>query len=289
MDEAEDSAVVEDQVQEEVAQIEEDQQAEGETPEGEQAQDEQGADDEVTVSIAGESPAPDEEEQRAPEWVRDLRKSDREKTRRIRELEQQVQAAAAPAVSVAVGEKPTLEGVDYDTDRFETELAAYHQRKQDKAAEDQKKQAETEAATQAWQGKLDAYGKGKTELKVKDFEDAEATVLETLNVTQQGLILHAANSPALVVYALGKNTRKAKELASINDPVKFAFALGQLETQLKVTQRKAPPPPDKQIQGSAPVTGSVDSTLARLEKEADRTGDRSAIRAYNKSLKAKGK
>ena len=57
---------------------------------GEQTKDE---DDEVVVSIGEESP-PHEEETRAPEWVRELRKQNREKERRIRELEARLQTTA---------------------------------------------------------------------------------------------------------------------------------------------------------------------------------------------------
>ena len=46
--------------------------------------------DEVVVSIGEESPP--QEETRAPEWVRELRKSNREKERKIRELEAKLNA-----------------------------------------------------------------------------------------------------------------------------------------------------------------------------------------------------
>jgi hypothetical protein len=62
----------------------------------------------------------------------------------------------------------------------------------------------------AWQAKLDGYGKAKAELRVKDFEDAEAVAQELFNVTQQGVMLQGADNPALVVYALGKNPKKAR-------------------------------------------------------------------------------
>ena len=130
--------------------------------------------------------------------------------------------------------------------------------------------------------KLNSYSKAKTELKVKDFDDAEATVQETLNSTQQGIILQGAENPALLVYALGKNPKKAKELASITDPVKYAFAVAKLETQLKVTNRKAAPPPEKTVRGTGPVSGTVDSQLERLRADAEKTGDYSKVMAYKR-------
>jgi hypothetical protein len=245
------------------------------------------ADDEVVITIGEEAPPHDEEEKAAPAWVKDLRKADREKAREIRELKQQLaEKTTTQAVSV-LGVKPTLEGCDFDTDRFETELTGWHERK--RAADEQaaKQQKATEDAQKAWQTKLDGYKTAKASLKVSDFEDAEAVVLESTNVTQQGIIVSGADTPANVIYALGKNPAKLKELASIKDPVKFAFAVAKLETQLKVTPRKAPPAPEKVVRGSAAAVGVTDPKLERLEAEAARTGDRTKIAAYRREIREK--
>lgn len=242
---------------------------------------------EVIVSIGEESPPSDEEEHRAPEWVRELRKSNREKDREIRELRAKLTTTTPAEQAAKVGEKPTLEGCDFDAERFESELDAWKERKRAAEQQESKKREAAEAEQKAWQAKQEAYGKAKADLKVKDFDDAEGEVLGTLNVTQQGVILHGAENPALLVYALGKNPKKAKELASINDPVKFAFAVAKLETQLKVTPKKAAPAPEKTVRGSAPVSGSVDSTLERLRAEAEKTGDLSKVLQYQRQKRSK--
>lgn len=243
--------------------------------------------DEVMVTIGEEAPPPEEHAQ-APEWVRELRKQHRQLQREKRELEEKLKTVSQPAERpITVGKKPTLEEYDYDAEKYESELAAWFERKA-KADEAQARARRAELdAQQAWQQKLDSYGKARSELKVRDFEDAEATVSETLNVTQQGVLLQGAENPALLVYALGKNPSKAKELASIQDPVKFAFAVAKLETQLKVQNRKAATPPEKTVRGTGPVSGAVDSTLERLRADAERTGDFSKVMAYKRQQKAK--
>jgi len=240
--------------------------------------------EEIEVHIDGEPPTPEEDEQTAPQWVRDVRKDNREKAKRIRELEAKLAAPAQTQVQ-AVGAKPTLAACDYDEDRFDAELTQWHERKRNADAEEQKKRDEATNAQKAWQTKLDDYGKQKSSLKVRDFEDAEAQAQEVLSVTQQGIILSGADAPAMLVYALGKNPKKAKELASISDPVKFAVAIGKLETQLKATPRKAAPLPETAVRGSG--RGVSDQTLARLEAEAEKSGDRSKIAAYRAQLKKK--
>lgn len=269
--------------QQEQSQVEDEQeQFEGE---GEQQQQEgEGDAEEVVVTIGEESPPPeDEEHAKAPEWVKELRKNHRDLVRENRELKAKLEGKPTENKPVELGKKPTLEDHDYDTEKFEQELAKWYDRKREADEAAAKADAQQKEAQTAWQAKLDAYGKAKAELKVKDMEDAEAQATEVLNVTQQGIILQGAENPALVVYALGKNPKKAKELSSITDPVKFAFAVAKLETQLKVTNRKAAPPPEKTVaSGSAPKSGAVDSTLEKLRAEAEKTGDFSKVIAHRR-------
>lgn len=261
------------------SQIEVETEAEGQSPDAE-ATPEASAEDELIVTIGEEAP-PQEEEKPAPEWVRELRKSHRELQKRNRELEAKLNQDQAPKAP-EIGKKPTLEDFDYDAEKFEASLAQWFERKRQADEHAAKVQADIEKQQQEWQAKLEGYGKAKAELKVRDYDDAESLVQESFNVTQQGVILQGADNPALLVYALGKNPKKAKELASISDPVKFAFAIAKLETQLKVTNRKAAPPPEKTVQGTGRVSGSVDSTLDRLRAEAEKSGDYSKVMAYKR-------
>ena len=261
------------------AQIEVETEAEGQAPEVE-AKHDASQDEELIVTIGEEAP-PQEEEKPAPEWVRELRKQHRELQKRNRELEAKLIQDQAPKTH-ELGKKPTLEDFDYDAEKFENSLAQWFERKRQADEQAAKVQADIEKQQQEWQAKLEGYGKAKAELKVRDYDDAESLVQESFNTTQQGVILQGADNPALLVYALGKNPKKAKELASISDPVKFAFAIAKLETQLKVTNRKAAPPPEKTVQGTGRVSGTVDSTLDRLRAEAEKSGDYSKVMAYKR-------
>ena len=241
----------------------------------------------VAVTIGEEAPPPeDEETERAPEWVRDLRKQYREEKRRNKELQEQLAKTTGATKAAELGEKPTLEKVDYDTERYEKELAAWYERKREHDEVEAARQAEAQAADQEWKQKLEGYQSAKATLKVRDYDEAEDVVQDAFNVTQQGMILQGAENPALLVYALGKNSKRAKELASIKDPVKFAFAVARLETQLKVTKRKASSKPDPKITGTGRVSGAVDSTLERLRADAERTGDYSKVFQYKKQKRS---
>lgn len=278
------AAVLDDEQQAVEIEVSEDDSADGQQAVG--SDDEHAEEsDEVVVSIGEESP-PTEEEVRAPEWVRELRKANREKERRIRELEARLATSAPETKPVQLGPKPKLEDHDYDAERFEQALDAWHERKrQHDFMVEQARMAEQQQH-QAWQAKLEGYSKAKAELKVRDYEDAEALAQEVLNVTQQGVILQGAENPALVVYALGKNPKKAADLAKITDPVKFAFAVARLEKELKVTNRRAAPAPERIVQGTGRASGTVDSTLERLRAEAEKTGNYTKVLQYKRQKQA---
>lgn len=239
--------------------------------------------EEITVMI-GDEPV-EEEVQAAPDWVRDLRKKNREDQKRIRELEARLAQTQAPA-QTQLGKKPILEDFDYDTTAYESALADWFEKKRSFDAQAEARRRQEEEVQEQWNNKLESYASARNSLKVKDFEDAESTVAEMFNITQQGVVIQGAENPALLIYALGKNPKKAKELASIADPVKFAFAIAKLETQLKVTGKRTPPPPEKTVGGTAPIRGAVDSNLDRLRAEAERTGDYSKVYAYKRQKKA---
>lgn len=241
--------------------------------------------EEVVVSIGDESPPSEESTEGLPEWVKTLRHEHREKARENRRLKAELaqrQTQAAPAVTV--GPKPTLADCDYDEEQFETRLTAWHAQKRAADDAEQKKKDAAEADQKAWNAKREAYGKHKASLKVANYEDAEAQALEALSVPQQAVILQGAKNPAAVVYVLGNNPAKLKELSAITNPVNFAFAVAELESKVSIKPRKSAPLPESKVSGSGRVPVSSDAKLAALEAKADKTGDRTELVAYRKSL-----
>jgi len=243
--------------------------------------------EDIVVSIGEEPPPPEPEP--APEWVRELRKSHRELQKRNRELEAQVHQTTETNPVVTLGAKPSLEQHDYDTDKYEASLADWYERK--RSVDDQQAQARQAEQQQAdaWQQQLQGYADAKSKLKVRDYDDAEEVAQQTFNVVQQGVMIQGAEDPALVIYALGKNPKKAKELAQIDDPVKFAFAVAKLESQLKISNRKAATRPEGKVSATAPLKGAVDSTLERLREEASKSGNMDKVMAYKRAQKQAAK
>lgn len=257
---------------------------EGQQATGEPAAQDEGT-DEVTITLGDDSPSPeDSEAEKAPEWVRELRKSKREADKRIRELEAKLTESGKPAG--ALGEKPKLADFGYDEDAYAPALEKWVQAKAQADAEANSQRQAQEQMQQAYQARHTAYKAAAQALRVPDFEDAEAQASEAFNVMQQGIIINGADKPAELMYALGRNPAKAKELAAIADPIKFAFALSKLESQMKIAPRKVPPPAERRVSGSVAVAGHADGELGRLRADAEKTGDYSKVTAY-KRQKAK--
>lgn len=232
----------------------------------------------------------------APNWVKELRQSQRELKRQNRELQERLAAKEAPqqqAQALVLGKKPTMEDddVDWDAEKFEAKLTKWHETKrqieeQERGAEQQKQQQQ-----QAWQKKIDGHNTKKAALKYKDVDDAEQVVLDTLDQTQQGIIVQGAKNSALLAYAIGRNPKRAAELAAIKDPIEFAFAVAHLEASLGTQSKKPSTTPEKVPSGQGRVanSNSGDATLDRLREEAARTGDMSKVQAYKRAQKNKGR
>ena len=254
--------------------------AEGADSEGSEAPD----DEELTVEIEGEASADPGEKEPAPAWVKKLREDNRKQARRIKELE--TTHAAEPVKVEALPPKPTLEGSEYDSEKFATALEGWMEKKRAVDA----KQAELAGAEtkrqEAWQAKISVYNADKAKLKVRDYKIAEDQVLDLFDANRQAMILDGAENPALLIYAIGSNPALAQRLAEIDNPVKFAFAVARVETKLKVGKRKAETVPERKIGGGGRVNaGGSDATLERLRSEAARTGDDSKVLAYRAKLR----
>lgn len=205
-----------------------------------------------------------------------------------REIETLRKSAPQPQ-QIEVGEKPTLAAFDFDEEAFETALDQWKEREAKAEAQQRETEQAAKQAQDAWVEEVQGYHNQKAALKFKDVQEAEDTVLATLGDIQQRVIVKAASNPAMVIYALGKHPAKLAELSKITDPIKLAVAVSKLEGKMSVKKRGGPPEPERIARGSAPVSAGTDKHLERLEKEADRTGDRTKLIAYRQKLKAQAK
>lgn len=246
--------------------------------------------DEDIVTIGDENEPLEPDEKHMALWMRETRSINKTQKKRIRELENKIEQlkGVQPQTPVTPGPKPTLEACDYDSDQFEQKLSDWYDAKAKhadaKAALDREQQRQQEA----YQENIRRYQEKKKTLRVRDYEDAESLVEETLSIAQQNIIVEGADNAALIVYALGKNPKRLQELEKIKNLPRFAFEVAKLEKELKVSKRKPKTAPEKSIKSTGTLSGTTDRTLERLRDEAAKTGDMSKVMAYKRKKRAAG-
>ena len=216
--------------------------------------------------------------QEAPEWVKKVREENRELKRQLKQRESQ------QFEQQVLREKPTLDDHDYDSDAFEQDYAQW-------LTEKQQVDAQVHAERQKYQQYHERYKADVDAIKAKapDYDEVELSVVDVLSEQKQGLLQMLVDNPAKVVYALGKNSPAQLERLSKLDDIQFAKQIVLMEMQMssktKSRNQNKPKPKTHELEGAA---GGADTRLAKLEAEADRTGDRSKVAAYKKQLKSKG-
>jgi hypothetical protein len=251
--------------------------------------------EEAKEEIAEGEPAPDGKPEssvihKLRKITREKEKALREKERELREAREKLNVLSKPAEPI-LGEKPTLEKCDYDSERFERELDEYKERKRKIDEKEASEKAAQEAEAKRWQDKVTAYATRKAELAIPDYEEAEAVVYDLLDKTQQGILVHGSRDSAILVYALGKNEAEAKRIADIKDPIEFAFAVADFQTRLegkmKGSSKKPATAPEEVVRGTGSTAGTVNATLERLRAEAEKSGDYSKVMAYKRAHREK--
>ncbi|EOU9618843.1 phage capsid protein [Klebsiella aerogenes] len=230
------------------------------TAESEQAEEQP---DEYSLRIGDEEiPLTEEDDdhvdgQPAPQWVKDLRKNNREKDKELRELRRQLEAIQSKPAEVqqpqsdALPPKPTLESCDYDEAAFEQAVTDWHEKKSRAEQQKQQQQRQQQEYQQRFQQRVEAHKQRAAKLPVKDYQEMESIVLSELKPIQQEIIIHAADEGSeLIAYALGKNPQLRQRVAAETDPIRAAFLLGQISKQVSLA-----PKPKKAIKPEPEVRG----------------------------------
>jgi hypothetical protein len=245
--------------------------------------DDQDDGEETIISFDDDADADDQ--QGDSSTIRRLREQLREKTKRLREIE----TAAPKPQAIEVGPKPTLAECNYDEDAYEAALDEWKTNKSKAEEQTAAIEEENRRAQESWSTDLNRYAEQKTRLaaEIPDYEEAESIVVSALNPMQQAVAVKAALNPAAFAYALSKSPAKLAELAKQQDPIKLAVMIAQMEATVKTTKRKKGPAIDRPATGSGAMPGGSDKQLEKLEKEAERTGDRTKLINYRKERDAR--
>lgn len=236
-----------------------------------EASDEQTEETEELVIALDE---PQEEEEQAPNWVKELRRKNREDQKRIRELEAKLNGQSTPQQSNQPPKKPKIEEFDYDADEFEKAMDKYVDAKSAYDREQDRQRAIQEESEKEWGKVVNAYESGKTKFPADKMKEAEEEVVSVLPMPRRAMLMDAAEDSTLLTFALGTNPETLRKLAAIKSDAKYIAQLARIEMNIKAQPKnKTAPPPERTISGSGKTPGASSSNLDRLKADADKSGD----------------
>ena len=235
------------------------------------------------ISFGDDEPETDD----APDLPKKLRNEIKERDRQLVVMRQKLEDAqktSAPA-PVEVGPKPRLEEFDYDEDKHGAALDEWSDRKVQAAIQQQTATSDDGLVEEA-QADVAKFQQGIQSLTFADAKAVTESVGEAMPAALQYVVAAVAIDSATFMYALGKHPAKLQELLAIKNPTKQIAAIVRMEASMKVGQSRKAPEPDRASKGNASAAIKPDKELARLEAEADKSGNRNAVLAYKRNLKA---
>lgn len=196
--------------------------------------------------------------QPAPQWVKDLRKNNREKDKELRELRRQLEQVQSRPIEQqpqqqtdAIPPKPTLESCEYDEEAFEQAMTDWHERKSRAEQQMQQKERQQQEYQQRFQQRVEAHKQRAAKLPVKDYQEMEEIVRAEVPDLHKEILIHCADEGSeLIAYGLGKSQQLRQRVAAETDPIRAAFLLGQISKQVHLA-----PKPKKAIKPEPEVRG----------------------------------
>ena len=183
--------------------------------------------------------------QPAPQWVKDLRKNNREKDKELRELRRELeQVKSKPAEQQPLQQvdvippKPTLESCDYDEVAFEQAVTDWHEKKIRAEQSKQQQLRQQQEYQQRFQQRVEAHQKRASTLPVKDYQQMEEIVRAEVPDLHKEILIHCADEGSeLIAYGLGKSQQLRQRVAAETDPLRAAFLLGQISKQVSLAPK----------------------------------------------------
>lgn len=237
-----------------------------------QASEHQDDEDEISIEIEGEEP---DDETSA---IRLLRERERRLTRENYDLRQK-QGKPTP---VTVGEKPTLEKCDWDEERFERDLTAWHEAKRQSEQHETSQQAEQREQTQEFERLRARHQAKAAALRIPNFQAHEDALAAVLGPELTGAALVMANDSAKLVAAVGSRPALLEKLQMEKNPLRKLAMLKDWEHKMVVKRKNVPDPEAATIlKSTAPVSrAGVDKKAEALLAKAQQTGNMNEYSRY---------
>jgi len=231
------------------------------------------------------------ETQDEPEGIRNLRT-------RLREIEREnksLKAAQAPKVD-EVGPKPDMDDYWDKPEQFEKDLLEWRERQRSAEQRQTEQQQAARRQQERWEAQSRDFDAGYADLRVTGKDAALAWFEDTFTDQQRAFIVKAAGkaAPSFVVALRGNEakTTELQELAKEESWAEFIAAAAVMAKEVNVQRRKPSTAPERRhaTEGNSGGTGAghrKDAKRERLEREADASGDYSALVRYDTNMRKK--
>lgn len=267
--------------EQEIEQAETEDEPEAEAEEG-QTEAEGEAEEEVDIFLGDEpleSPTSEDDDadvdgKPAPQWVKDLRKQNRELSRKLKELE-------SKKLETAEAEKPVTElppmpdisdaDIDYDGEKLKQKMAEWVDLKIKHDSHKASQEAEQKRQQEEHLKRFERYNERKKAVKVAGYDIAEQVVINEVPQNIQSMIIHYAEAPEMVVLAAGRNAEIRKQLANTKDPVELGRLIGSIEAKARIAPKVASKPsatPQVKASGGAEIA-SIERALEKARKSGN--------------------
>jgi hypothetical protein len=251
--------------------------------------------DDLEIEIEGFDPdAADEVDQDKSDdtpAIRAIRQRNRNLAREKFELQRENERLASGGANtqqIDVGEKPTLEGCDWDEDRFEAELTAWQKRRDDAENQKVQQQQREQEHRQRFDQSLQTMRANAARIaKPEVYQEAERVVGGALpQVLGNAIPIYFKDRAPALVLALHRRPDLLARVAETakTDMVQAMFDLWDMSKGVKMVKpAKKTFEAEDSTRGSAPMRPvSADKKQEELEKDARKTGDWSKVAAYKR-------
>jgi hypothetical protein len=242
------------------------------------------ADDLDEITFAGAAVTGADE----PEGVRNLRSWGRTEKERADRAEAEL--ARLKGGGDAVGEKPKLDDYWDRPDEYERDLTAWLERSREQDKRQQAKQEQRQRQAEAWQRQQSAFDTGYSGIRAPGKDAALALVDDSFPGEQRAYLIKAAGDKApAFMYALGNAPEKRAQLKALAKEgawAEFIAAAAIMATEVTMKRQRPSTQPYEAPRGQGGAARG-DQRLARLEREANASGDFSKVVAYRRQQREK--
>lgn len=224
----------------------------------------------------------EEDDDSAPDLPKRLRAEIKDRDRKLAAANKRIAELDKPAPKTDPGPRPTRDEFDWDDDAYDKAIDEWNEKRLTAEAEGS---APNELQAEAKQD-VERLTTGIATLPYADAQELVPETMKAISAEDQFIIASAAKEPGKLIYALAKNPSRLSALMDIKNPVKKIAEIARMEMQMTTKSRRSPPPPEKTRTGDASASVSTDKEEKRLEEEARKTGNRTALIRYRQKKQA---